>query len=64
MDAIYYCHINIFVFEKEYLINEYMKNNNSNEKIEFLKIIDDGYKINVSIINPLEINPLEINPLG
>ena len=41
-----------------------MKNNNSNEKIEFLKIIDDGYKINVSIINPLEINPLEINPLG
>jgi len=61
VDAIYYCHINIFVFEKEYLINEYMKNNNSNEKIEFLKIIDDGYKINVSIINPLEINPLEIN---
>jgi 2-dehydro-3-deoxyphosphooctonate aldolase (KDO 8-P synthase) len=55
----YYGHIGIFVFDKEYLINDYIKENTSNqlsEDIEWLKILEQGYKINSVLVNNPEIS--------
>ena len=46
----YYGHIGVFVFDKDYLLNEYIKENTLyqlNEDIELLKIIEQGYTVNV-----------------
>lgn len=53
--AHYYGHIGIFVFEREYLMNEYIGSSiyQLSEDIEWLKILEDGYKINsVEVDNP------------
>jgi 3-deoxy-manno-octulosonate cytidylyltransferase (CMP-KDO synthetase) len=45
----YYGHIGIFVYDKNYIINEYLDSNTPYqlaEDIEWLKILEDGYKIN------------------
>ena len=45
----YNIHVGIFVYNKKYLINHYCKENTTNqliEDIEWLKIIEQGYKIN------------------
>ena len=52
--AIYYGHIGVFVFDKEYLMKEYMIENTQhqlNEDIEWLKILENGYRINVSVVD-------------
>jgi 3-deoxy-manno-octulosonate cytidylyltransferase (CMP-KDO synthetase) len=55
----YYGHIGIFVFDKEYLLNEYIKENTKyqiNEDIEWLKIIEQGYRISViKVDNPIRV---------
>ena len=51
-------HIGVFVFEKKYLLNEYSKENTKNqisEDIEWLKILEQGYKINAVLVNNYEI---------
>ena len=51
----YYGHIGIFVFDREYLMNEYLGSSiyQLSEDIEWLKILEDGYKINsVEVDNP------------
>ena len=48
----YYIHVGIFVFNKKYLLTNYIKSNTPNqllEDIEWLKIIEQGYKINAFI---------------
>lgn len=45
----YNIHIGVFVYNKNYLINEFIKENTPNqllEDIEWLKIIEQGYKVN------------------
>ena len=52
-DYLYYGHIGVFVFDKTYLLNEYIKENTQYqiyEDIEWLKIIEQGYKINTIFI--------------
>ena len=54
----YYGHIGLFVFDKNYLINEYCKTNTYlqiEEDIEWLKIIENGFKINSVCITDYEI---------
>lgn len=55
-NTFYYGHIGVFVFDKEYLLNEYLNVNTHcqlTEDIEWLKIIEQGYKINAYIVeNP------------
>ena len=52
----YYGHIRVFVFDKQYLLNEFIKENTEyqiNEDIEWLKIIEQGYRISViKVDNP------------
>lgn len=46
---VYKGHIGVFVFDKDYLINEYCNENTPLqlcEDIEWLKILEHGYKIN------------------
>lgn len=53
-NATYYGHIGVFVFEKEYLMKEYMIENTQhqlNEDIEWLKILENRYRINVSVVD-------------
>lgn len=50
----YYGHIGIFTFEKEYLLNYYLDKNTPyqlSEDIEWLKILEDGYKINSVLVD-------------
>jgi 3-deoxy-manno-octulosonate cytidylyltransferase (CMP-KDO synthetase) len=55
-NSTYYGHIGVFVFDKEYLLNEFIKENTEyqmNEDIEWLKIIEQGYRISViKVDNP------------
>ena len=54
----YYGHIGLFVFDKEYLINQYIKENTPLqlvEDIEWLKIIEQGYNIISSKVEDYEI---------
>lgn len=50
----YWGHIGIFVFEKEYLLKEYLNGNTPYqlaEDIEWLKILEDGYRINSVLVD-------------
>jgi len=54
----YYGHIGLFVFDKKYLIEEYIKENTPLqiiEDIEWLKIIEQNYKIISSEVSEYEI---------
>jgi len=54
----YYAHIGLFVFDINYLKNEYMKENTNLqliEDIEWLKIMEQGYKIISSCVKDYEI---------
>jgi 3-deoxy-manno-octulosonate cytidylyltransferase (CMP-KDO synthetase) len=45
----YIGHVGVFVYDKDYLMNEYLDSNTPyqlTEDIEWLKILEDGYKIN------------------
>ena len=45
----YFGHIGIFVYDKDYILNKYLTSNTPyqlTEDIEWLKILEDGYKIN------------------
>jgi len=53
----YYIHIGVFVFRAEYLINYYYNNNTRLqliEDIEWMKIMEQGYKINSVEVNDSE----------
>lgn len=53
----YYGHIGVFIFDRNYL-TEYMKQNTTyqlEEDIEWLKIIENGYYINSSLVSNVEI---------
>lgn len=53
----YYGHIGVFIFDRNYL-TEYMKQNTTyqlEEDIEWLKIIENGYSINSSLVSNVEI---------
>ena len=53
----YNIHVGIFVYDKKYLINNYCIENTPNqllEDIEWLKIIEQGFKINTIFTNELE----------
>lgn len=55
----YYGHIGIFVFDKTYLLEEYTKENTPNqlnEDIEWLKILEQGYRINSVCVDDPEIS--------
>lgn len=55
---VYYGHIGVFVFDKNYLINEYLNGYSPNqlaEDIEWLKILEDGYKITSVLVCDHEI---------
>ena len=54
----YIGHIGVFVYEKNYLMNQYLDSNTKyqlTEDIEWLKIIEDGYKINSVLVENHEI---------
>lgn len=56
-DCVYYGHIGVFVYDKDYLENEYMKENTRcqlEEDIEWLKIIEKGYKINSVLVGDID----------
>lgn len=53
----YNIHVGIFVYDKNYLLNEYMNENTPyqlTEDIEWLKIIEQGFKINTIFSEKLE----------
>ena len=53
----YYGHIGIFVFNKEYLLNYYCKENTPlqlEEDIEWLKIIEQGFSIKSTLVKDYE----------
>ena len=48
-NATYYGHIGVFVFDKDYIMNQYLNGNTPyqlTEDIEWMKVLEDGYKIN------------------
>ena len=54
---LYNIHVGIFVYDKKYLLNYFNKENTKNqlvEDIEWLKIIEQGYKINTIFSEELE----------
>ena len=54
----YFGHIGLFVFEIDYLRNEYMKDNTPlqlEEDIEWLKIIENGFNVLSSLVDDYEI---------
>jgi len=56
-DYLYNIHVGIFVFNKNYLLNEYLKENTQYqlaEDIEWLKIIEQGYTVNTIFSEKLE----------
>ena len=57
--ALYYGHIGVFVFEPRYLLTEYLVGNTPyqlSEDIEWLKILEDGYRINSVLVDAPEIS--------
>ena len=53
----YNIHVGIFVYNKNYLLNEYLKENTQyqlTEDIEWLKIIEQGYNVNTIFSDKLE----------
>lgn len=53
----YNIHVGIFVFDKKYLLNTFAEKNTTNqtlEDIEWLKIIERGYKINTVFVESAE----------
>lgn len=53
----YNIHVGIFVYDKEYLTNHFSKENTTNqllEDIEWLKIIEQGFKINTIFSEEME----------
>ena len=58
-EARYYGHIGVFVFDPVYLLNEYLVGNTVYqlcEDIEWLKILEDGYRINSVLVTAPEIS--------
>ncbi len=56
-DYLYNIHVGIFVYNKNYLLNEYLKENTQYqlaEDIEWLKIIEQGYTVNTIFSEKLE----------
>lgn len=56
-DIEYNIHVGVFVFDANYLMNEYTKENTPlqlEEDIEWLKIIEQGYRVNTILSNKLE----------
>jgi 3-deoxy-manno-octulosonate cytidylyltransferase (CMP-KDO synthetase) len=56
-DHKYNIHVGIFVYDKNYLLNHFCKENTKNqllEDIEWLKIIEQGFKINAIFAEELE----------
>ena len=56
-DYLYNIHVGIFVYNKNYLLNEYLKENTQyqlTEDIEWLKIIEQGYNVNTIFSDKLE----------
>ena len=56
-DINYNIHVGIFLFNKQYLIENFLKKNTKyqlTEDIEWLKIIESGYKINTIISDKME----------
>jgi len=54
----YYGHIGVFVFDKDYIMNQYLDSNTPyqlTEDIEWLKILEDGYRINSVLSESHEI---------
>ena len=54
---LYNIHVGIFVYDKKYLLNHFNRENTKNqllEDIEWLKIIEQGYKINTIFSEKLE----------
>jgi 3-deoxy-manno-octulosonate cytidylyltransferase (CMP-KDO synthetase) len=54
---LYNIHVGIFVYDKEYLLNNYCKENTPVqllEDIEWMKILEQGYKINTIFSDELE----------
>lgn len=54
---LYNIHVGIFVYDKNYLLNEYLKENTQYqmlEDIEWLKIIEQGYSVNTIFSEKLE----------
>ena len=54
----YYGHIGIFVYDTEYLLTEYLDSNTSYqlaEDIEWMKILEDSYRINSVLVDNHEI---------
>ena len=54
----FYAHMGLFIFDLEYLKNHYMKKNTPLqifEDIEWLKILEQGFKIKASIVTDYEI---------
>jgi 3-deoxy-manno-octulosonate cytidylyltransferase (CMP-KDO synthetase) len=53
----YNIHVGIFVYNKHYLLDEYLKENTQNqliEDIEWLKIIEQGHKVNTIFVESME----------
>jgi 3-deoxy-manno-octulosonate cytidylyltransferase (CMP-KDO synthetase) len=58
-EATYYGHIGVFVFDPDYLTTEYLSGNTPyqlSEDIEWLKILEDGYRINSVLVDAPEIS--------
>ncbi len=54
---LYNIHVGIFVYNKDYLLNKYLIENTENqllEDIEWLKLIEQGYKVNTIFTERLE----------
>jgi 3-deoxy-manno-octulosonate cytidylyltransferase (CMP-KDO synthetase) len=54
----YNVHIGVFVYDKSYLLNEFDKDDTNYqiiEDIEWLKIVEQGFKINSILVNDCEI---------
>ena len=53
----YYEHIGVFVYNKEYLLTEYIEENTKyqlSEDNEWLKIIEQGYRVNSVLVRSTE----------
>ena len=58
IETTYYGHIGVFVFDKDYLMNQYLDGNTPyqlTEDIEWMKILEDGYRINSVLAEDHEI---------
>ena len=54
---LYNIHVGIFVYDKKYLLNYFCKENTENqllEDIEWMKILEQGFKINTIFSHKLE----------